>query len=189
MQRRMNYEKVLNDMDEARLSRMVEPLPLYRPAEAASRIDQAGGPRVLFSPAAETTITYWSKIHQAVRVMRELSKTVLVLLRAYREGQLSNSHAVLRILPVLAMSCFVPGSETLRADLAAILKGSTEDAAGLIKRFRAALFAETSLSLPQTSASRPTLSGQGGCRPSWEKGETYAGHRSLLPIGSFPIHK
>ena len=138
MQRRMNYEKVLNDMDEARLSRMVEPLPLYRPAEAASRIDQAGGPRVLFSPAAETTITYWSKIHQAVRVMRELSKTVLVLLRAYRQGQLSNSHAVLRILPVLAMSCFVPGSETLRADLAAILKGSTEDAAGLIKRFRAA---------------------------------------------------
>jgi hypothetical protein len=98
-------------MDEARLSRMVEPLPLYRPAEAASRIDQAGGPRVLFSPAAETTITYWSKIHQAVRVMRELSKTVLVLLRAYRQGQLSNSHAVLRILPVLAMSCFVPGSE------------------------------------------------------------------------------
>lgn len=132
----MNCEQVLGHMDEARLSRLVEPLPLYRPAEVARQLENAGGPRVLFSQSAQTAIAAWSTIYQAVRVLRELSKTVLALLRAYRQGQLTNSQAVLRILPVLAMSRFVPGSEALRADLAAILKGSAEDAPGLIKSFR-----------------------------------------------------
>jgi len=138
MLHRMNCEQVLDHMDEARLSRLVEPLPLSRPAEVARQLEKAGGPRVLFSQAAQTAIASWSTIYQAVRVLRELSKTVLALLRAYRQGQLTNSHAVLRSLPVLAMSRFVPGSGTLRADLAAILKGSAEDTPGLIKSLRTA---------------------------------------------------
>ena len=136
--RGMNCERVLCHFDEARLSRLVEPLPLCRPAEVARQLEKAGGPRVLFSQAAQTVIASWSTIHQAVRVLRELSKTILALLRAYRQGHLTNSQAVLRALPVLAMSRFVPGSETLGADLAAILKGSAEDAPGLIKSFRTA---------------------------------------------------
>jgi len=142
----MNYEQVLGHMDGARLSRLVEPLPLSSPAEVARQLEKAGGPRVLFSQAAQTAIASWSTIYQTVRVLRELSKTVMALLRAYRRGQLANSHAVLRILPVLAMSRFVPGSETLRDDFAAILKGSAEDAPGLIKSFRtAALSGDTAV--------------------------------------------
>lgn len=41
-------------------------------------------------------------------------------------------------LSVLTISAFVPGSDTLRRDLAAILSGSTQDAASLIKNFRIA---------------------------------------------------
>ena len=138
MLHRMNYEQVLAHIGEARLSRLVEPLPLSRPEEVARQIEKAGGPKVLFSQAARTAIASWGTIYQVVRVLRELSKTVLALLRAYRQGQLANSHAVLRILPVLAMSRFVPGSETLRSDFAAILKGSSEDVPDLIKSFRTA---------------------------------------------------
>ena len=134
----MNCDQVLGHLDETRLFRLVEPLPLSRPAEVARQIEQAGGTPVLFSQAAQTAIASWGTIYQAVRVLRELSKTVLALLRACRRGQLADSQAVLRILPVLAMSRFVPGSETLRADLAAILKGSEEDAPRLIKSFRTA---------------------------------------------------
>ena len=136
MLHRMNCEQVLGHLDEARLSRLVEPLPLSRPAEVARQLEKAGGPMVLFSQASQTAIASWSMINQAVRVLRELSKTVLALLRAYRQGHLTSSQAVLRALPVLAMTRFVPGSEMLRADLAAILKGSAEDAPGLIKSFR-----------------------------------------------------
>jgi len=134
----MNYDQVLSHLDEARLSRLVEPLPLYRPAEVARQLENAGGTKVLFSQSAQTAIAAWSTIYQAVRVLRELSKTVLALLRAYRQGQLTNSQAVLRILPVLAMSRFVPGSEALRADFAATLKGQAEDTPSLIKSFRTA---------------------------------------------------
>ncbi|MDO8715351.1 MAG: hypothetical protein Q7J73_00820 [Dehalococcoidales bacterium] len=138
MLHRMNYEQVLGHMDEARLSRLVEPLPLCRPAEVARQIERAGGPRVLFSQAAQTAIASWGTIYQAVQVLRELSKTALTLLRAYRQGQLTNSNAVLLSLPVLVMSRFVPGSEALRADFATILKGSTQDTPCLIKSFRTA---------------------------------------------------
>jgi hypothetical protein len=134
----MNYEQVLGQMDEARLSRLVEPLPLSSPAEVARQLEKDGGPGVLFSQAAQTAIASWNTIYQAVRVLRELSKAVPALLRAYRQGQLVNSGAVLRILPILAISRFVPGSEALRDDFAAILKGSAEDAPGLIKSFRTA---------------------------------------------------
>ena len=138
MIRRMNYEQVLSHVDEARLSRLVEPLPLSRPSEVARQIEKAGGPNVLFSQATQTAVASWSTIYQAVRVLRELSKTVMVLLRAYRRGQLTNPHRVLRILPVLAMIRFIPGSEALRADLAAIMRGSAENTRGLIKSFRTA---------------------------------------------------
>lgn len=138
MLHRMNYEQVLGQMDEARLSRLVEPLPLSSPAEVARQLEKAGGPGVLFSQAVQTAIASWNTIYQAVRVLRELSKAVPALLRAYRQGQLVNSGAVLRILSVLAMSRFVPGSEAIRADLAVILKGSAEDAPGLIRSFRMA---------------------------------------------------
>ena len=146
MLHRMNYEQVLGQMDEARLSRLVEPLPLSTPAEVARQLEKAGGPGVLFSQAVQTAIASWNTIYQAVQVLRELSKAVPALLRAYRQGQLTNSHVVLRVLSVLAMSRFVPGSEAIRADLAVILKGSAEDAPGLIKSFRiAALSGDTAV--------------------------------------------
>jgi hypothetical protein len=134
MLHRMNCEQVLGHMDEAGLSRLVELLPLSSPAEVTRQIEKAGGTRVLFSQVAQTAIASWGTVYQAVRVLRELSKTILVLLRAYYQGQLSNSHAVLRILPVLAMSRFVLGSEILRSDFAAILKASAEDTSRLIKK-------------------------------------------------------
>lgn len=159
--RRMNYEQVLAHMDEARLSRLVEPLPLASPAEVARQLEKAGGPRLLFSQAAQTAIASWGTIYQAVRILRELSKTVLALLRAYRQGQLTNSRAVLRSLPVLVMSRFVPGSETLRADLAAILKGSSEDVPELIKSLRtAALSGDVAvLAIDQRIQADPVWSG------------------------------
>lgn len=138
MLHRMNYEDVLAHIDEARLSRLVEPLPLSSATEVARQIEKAGNPQVLFSQGAQTAIASWGTTYQAVRVLNELSRTVRALLRAYRQGQLLNSHAVLRILPVLAMSRFVPGNEALRTDLAAILKGSPQDGPGLIKNFRTA---------------------------------------------------
>ena len=161
MLRRMDCEQVLSHMDEARLSRLVEPLPLRRPSEVARQIEQAGGTRILFSQASQTAIAAWSTLYQAVKVLRELSKTVLALLRAYRQGQLANSQAVLRTLSVLTMSRFVPGSETLRADLAAILKGSAEDTAGMIKSFRtAALSGGTAvLAIDRRIQSDPVWSG------------------------------
>lgn len=157
----MNCDQVLGHLDEARLSRLVEPLPLSGPAEVARQLEQAGGTPVLFSQAAQTALASWSTIHQAVRILRELSKTVLALLRAYRQGQLANPQAVLRSLPVLAMSRFVPGSEMLRADLAAILKGSPEDASSLIKSFRtAALSGDTVvLDIDRRIQSDPVWSG------------------------------
>jgi hypothetical protein len=161
MLHRMNYEQVLGHIDEARLSRLVEPLPLSRPEEVARQIEKAGGPGVLFSQAAQTAIASWGTIYQAVRVLRELSKTVLVLQRAYRQGQLTNSHATLRTLPVLVMSRFVPGSEALRADLAAILKGSAEDTPGLIKSFRTAVLSRDTavLAIDQRIQADPVWSG------------------------------
>jgi hypothetical protein len=138
MLHKMNYEQVLAHVDEARLSRLVEPLPLSRPSEVARQVEKAGGPQTLFSQTAQTAIASWGTVYQATWILRELSKTALALLRAYRQEQLANSHAVLRILPVLTMSRFVPGSETLRADFAAILKSSAEDTTGLIRSFRAA---------------------------------------------------
>ncbi|MDP2731007.1 MAG: hypothetical protein Q8O55_11090 [Dehalococcoidales bacterium] len=161
MLRRMNCEQVLRYIDEARLTRLVEPLPLCRPAEVTRQLEKAGGPRVLFSQATQTAIASWSTIHQAVRVLRELSKTILALLRAYRQGHLTNSQAVLRALPVLVMSCFVPGSETLRDDFAAILKGSAQDIPGLIKSFRtAALSGDTAvLAIDRRVQSDPAWSG------------------------------
>ncbi len=161
MLHKMNYEQVLSHMDEARLSRLVEPLPLCGATEVARQIEQAGGTRVLFAQVAQTAIASWGTIYQAVRVLRELSKTALALLRAYRRGQLTNSQAVLRVLPVLAISRFVPGSEALRADLAAILKGSAEDVPGLIKVFRtAALSGDIAvLAIDQRIQSDPVWSG------------------------------
>jgi len=138
MMRRVNCKQVLARMDEARLSRLAEPLALASPGEVARQIEKAGGPGVLFSQAAQAAILSWGALYQAVRVLNELSGTVTALLRAYRQGQLINPHTVLRILPVLAMSRFVPESEALRGDLAAILKSSPEDAPGLIKSFRTA---------------------------------------------------
>jgi len=138
MLRKMSCEQVLSHVDEARLSRLVKPLPLSRPSEVACQIEKTGGLKVLSSQAVQTAIASWSAIYQAVRVLRELSKTVMVLLRAYRQGQLTNSHAVLRILPVLAMIRFIPGTEALRVDLAIIMRGSAEDTLGLIKSFRTA---------------------------------------------------
>ena len=139
MQRRMNYEQVLGRMDEARLSRLLEPLSLASPAEVAQQIEKMGGPEVLFSQEAQAAIAYWSTMYQAVRVLNELSRTVMALLPAYRLGQLTNPHAVLRVLPVLAISRFVPWSEALWADVAAILKSSSEDVPGLIRSFRTAV--------------------------------------------------
>ncbi len=161
MLHRMNYKQVLGHMDEARLSRLVEPLMLSSPAEVARQLEKAGGPQVLFSQVAQTAIASWSTIHRAVRVLRELSKTVLALLRAYRQGQLTNPQAVLRSLPVVVMSRFVPGSETLRADLAAILKGSAEDTPGLIKSFREAALSgdSTVLAIDRRIQSDPVWSG------------------------------
>ena len=161
MLHRMDYEQVLGRTDEARLSRLVEPLPLSSPAEVGRQLEKMGGPKVLFSQPAQTAIAYWNTIYQAVRVLRELSKTVLALLRAYRQEHLTNSHAVLRILPVLAMSRFVPGSEAIRTDLAAILKGSAEDVPDLIKSFRtAALSGDTAvLAIDQRIQADPVWSG------------------------------
>jgi hypothetical protein len=138
MLRRMNYEQVLGRMDEARLSRLVGPLPLLSPAEAALQIERAGGSRVLFSQEAQTAIVSWDAMYQAGEVLNELWKTVLALLRAYRCGHLTNPQAILRTLPVIAMSRFVPGSEALRSDLANILKGSPENVPDLIRSFRTA---------------------------------------------------
>jgi hypothetical protein len=135
MIRRMNYEQVLAHMDEARLSCLAEPLTLPRPSEVASQLERAGGSQALFSRAAQVAIASWGTMYRAVQILHQLSKAVLVLLRAHRRGQLANGHAVLRALPVLSMSAFVPGSETLRKDLAAILGGSPEDVPALIKGF------------------------------------------------------
>ncbi len=201
MLHRMNYEQVLGQMDEARLSRLVEPLPLSSPAEVARQLEKAGGPRVLFSQAAQTAIASWNTIYQAVRVLRELSKAIPALLRAYRQGQLVNSGAVLRILPVLAMSRFVPGSEAIRADLAAILKGSAEDAPGLINSFRtAALSGDTAiLAIDRRIQADPVWSGwvqiflreeRDLCRPSrpvthWEFPESQIAERNGSSICSW----
>ena len=198
MLHRMNYEQVLGHMDEARLSRLVEPLSLRRPAEIARQLEKSGSPRVLFSQAAQTAIASWSTIYQAVRVLRELSKTVMALLRAYRQGQLTNSQAVLRSLPVLVMSRFVPANEALRADLAAILKGSAEDTPGLIKSFRtAALSGDIAvLAIDRRIQSDPVWSGwvqvflrEGNdlCRPSrpithWEFPESQIAERNNSSI-------
>ena len=196
--RGMNCERVLCHFDEARLSRLVEPLPLRRPSEVARQIEQAGGTRILFSQAFQTAIASWSTLYQAVKVLRELSKTILALLRAYGQGHLTNSQAVLRALPVLAMSRFVPGSETLGADLAAILKGSAEDAPGLIKSFRtAALSGDTAvLAIDRRVQSDPVWSswaqvflreGRDLCRPPrpithWEFTESEIAERNGISI-------
>jgi len=161
MQRRMKYEQVLGRMDEARLSRLVEPLPLTSPAEIARQVEKAGGSAVLFSQEAQTAIAYWSTMYQAVLVLNELSRTVVALLPAYRLGQLTNPLAVLRILPVLAMSRFVPWSEALWADVAAILKSSSEDVPGLIRSLRTAALSGDNvvLAVDQRIQSDPVWSG------------------------------
>ncbi len=161
MQRRLNYEQVLTHMDEARFYRLVEPLPLASPEDVARQIEKAGGSAVLLSQEAQATIAYWSTMYQVVPVLNELSKTVMALLPAYRLGQMTNSDTVLRVLPVLAMSRFVPGSEALRADLATILKASAEDTSCLIKNFRSAALSGDSavLVIDQRIQADPVWSG------------------------------
>lgn len=107
--RKADYELVLTDMDEVRLSRLVQPLPLSSPSKVGKQIEEAGGIQALFSPAAKAAIAVWGTRHRAVQILRELSKTVSVLLRAYQQGQLNNAAAILRTLPVIAMSAFTPG--------------------------------------------------------------------------------
>ncbi len=161
MLRKMNYEQVLDHLDEARLSRLIEPLPLCRPPEVAQQLEQAGGTQALFSRSSQKAIASWNKMYQAVRILRELSKTVMALLKAYRQGQLANPQIVLRSLPVLAMSHFVPGSEAIRGDLAAILKGSAQDTPGLIKKYCMAVLSRDTavLSIDRRIQSDPVWSG------------------------------
>jgi len=136
--RRINCEQFIAYMDGAGLSRLVEPLPLAGPSEVAAQLERIGGPWILFSPAFQSSVTSWIKTHKAAQVLRELSGTISMLLRAYRQGRLSHPHATLRILPVMAMSGFVPGSGVLRGDLARILGSSREDVPVLINSFRMA---------------------------------------------------
>jgi hypothetical protein len=159
--RRMDREQVLSQMDEATLCRLTEPLSLANPAEVAIQLEKAGGSRVLFSPEAQKSIADWNAMFQVAAILRELSKTVTDLMRAYRQEQLVNPEAVLRILPVLAMSHFIPGSDLIRNDLTAILKSSSEDTTGLIKGFReAALSGDTAVvAIDQRIQADPVWSG------------------------------
>lgn len=51
---------------------------------------------------------------------------------------MTNSQAILRALPVLAMSAFVPGCKVLRHDLATILGDLPDDVPRLIKSYQTA---------------------------------------------------
>ncbi len=135
---RMNHEQVLAHTDEARLCRLVEPLPLASPWQVVEQLEKVGGPEILLSNSAQAAMASWGTMHRAGQILRELLKAASVLVKAYRSGKLANSQAVLRALPVLAMSAFVPGSEPLRQDLAAILGGFSEDVPGLIKSYQIA---------------------------------------------------
>lgn len=192
--KRMSYEQVLAHMDEGRLFRLVEPLPLSRPSEVVRQLEKAGGPQVLFSQAAQVAIALWSIIRQPVQVLRELSKATTVLLRAHQQHQLNNPQSVLRTLPVLAISAFVPGGGALRGDLAAILRGSQEDAPGLIKSYRIAALSgnEKVIAIDKRIQADPTWSAwvqtffkEGSdiirlCRPAtcWEFPESHISERN-----------
>jgi hypothetical protein len=63
MLHKMNYEQVLAHVGDARLSRLVEPLPLSRPSEVARQLEKAGGIQVLFSQAAQAAIASWGTIY------------------------------------------------------------------------------------------------------------------------------
>ena len=139
MLHRTNHEQVLSHIDEARLLRLVEPLPLSRPSQVEEQINREGGPEILLSDSIQAAISSWGKARHIVRILSELSKAVSALLSARRRGELTNPPAVLRALPVLVMTAFIPGSETLRQDLAAILGGSPENVQGLIKGYRTAV--------------------------------------------------
>jgi len=142
IRQKMSYEQVLAHTDEARLLRLVEPLPLPRPSEVTVQLEKAGAPEIFLSQTVQEAMASWGIMHQAAQILRELSRAVSVLLRAYRRDKLTNHQAILRALPVLAMNAFVPGCEVLRRDLAAILGAFSEDALGLIKSYQMAALSE-----------------------------------------------
>ncbi len=145
MLRRTNPELILTHIDEQRLSLLVEPLALTRPSEVSRQLETLGGPEVLFSDPAQVAIASWVKAHQALPILREMAQAVSSLLKAYQKGDMANSQAVLRALPVLYMCAFVSGGEGLRQDLADILGCSSPHVPGLIRSYKiAAILADHS---------------------------------------------
>jgi hypothetical protein len=126
------------NMDEDRLSRLMGPLPLAKPSDVAHQLEQAGGTTILFTGAGQAAVQAWGAIHQAAQVLQELSKAVPGLLKAQRQSKLVNPRAVLRALPVLAMSAFLTEGEELRQDLSGIMGVDIEDVPALIRKYRKA---------------------------------------------------
>jgi hypothetical protein len=143
----LDYDHLLALMDEAKLCSLIGPLPLSRPAEVTKQLEKSGGLQNLSSQKGQLAIASWGMRSKAVQVLRELSETASMLMATHEHGQLKKSQIVLRSLAMLGMIAFVPGTDVLRRDLAAILKGSPEDMPGLIKSFRkAALIGDDAVS-------------------------------------------
>ena len=138
IRQKLNIEPLLKDLDEERLDRLIQPLALTRPAVISRQLRESGGAAFLFSDPSQAAIASWGVDHQVISMLQENLKAVSALLKAYRKGELENLQAVLRALPVLAMSAVVPGGDKLREDLAYLLGILPQDTGGLIKAYAAA---------------------------------------------------
>ena len=144
----LDYDHLLALMDEAKLCSLIGPLPLSRPVEVTKQLEKSGGLQNLSSQKGQLAIASWGMRYRAAQVLRELSETTSMLMATYERRQLKNPQIVLRALAMLGMIAFVPGTDVLRRDLAAIFKGSPEDMPGLIKSFRkAALIGDDTVSV------------------------------------------
>ena len=126
-------------LDEERLRTLVEPLPVLEPRSAAERLDQMGGLPFLRTQGAQTAVRDWGIAHRILELLRWFSLAISAAMRAYREGILSTPAPVLRSLPVLAMSGFLPWSQELWKDVSSILGARAHDTLDMLRRYRQAL--------------------------------------------------
>ena len=125
--------------DVERLTPLVEPLPLPDPCMVAQWLSDAGGCSLLAEEEAQAAVRAWGMANRTPEVLRGLGLAVSAAVGAYRDGTLSTPAAVLRSLPVLAVSAFLPWSEELWEDVSSVLGAGTHDTPDMLRCYRQAV--------------------------------------------------
>jgi hypothetical protein len=127
--------------DVDRLTPLVEPLPVADPSMAAQWLSDGGGCALLAEEEAQAAVRAWGMAHRTPEVLRWFSLAVSAAMAAYRQGILSQHEytSIMRCVPVLAMSGFLPWSEEMWGDVSSVLGARVHDTPDMLRCYRQAL--------------------------------------------------